>query len=176
MGLPVEVYLRRPERGVYGICRGHRRRSSCHGRWRRCILVCHGQSEDCCRPLQILHDLETDEDVSPLATQQCGFGACVLDGQQNLHRASCGFGARHGRRPSFCVWIRSDSNHPEINLAKQNPPRWNTFVCICTLHDVTCSFVEPSLGELNSQREIRHHRVSPFTLILQTAICFLVII
>ena len=47
--------VRRPGRGVYGICRGHRRRSSCHGRWRRYILVCHGQSEDC-RPLQILHD------------------------------------------------------------------------------------------------------------------------
>ena len=30
------------------------------------------------------------------------FGACVLDGEQNLHRASCGFGARHGRRPSVC--------------------------------------------------------------------------
>ena len=38
--------VRRPERLVYGICRGHRRRSSCNGRWRRCILVCHGQSED----------------------------------------------------------------------------------------------------------------------------------
>ena len=46
--------------------------------------------------------LETDEDVSPLAKQQCGFGACVLDGEQNLHRASCGFGARHGRRRSIC--------------------------------------------------------------------------
>ena len=61
-----------------------------------------GQSEDWCGPLQILHDLETDEDVSLLAKQQCGFGACVLDGEQNLHRASCGFGARHGRRPSVC--------------------------------------------------------------------------
>ena len=84
--------VRRPERGVYEIYRG--RRSSCHGRWRRCILVCHGQSEDCCMPLQILHDLETDEDVSPLATQQCGFVVCVLDNQQNMHRASCGFGTR----------------------------------------------------------------------------------
>ena len=74
------------------------------------------------------------------------------------------------------VWIRCDSNHPEMNLAKENPPRWNTIVCICTLHDVTYSFVEPSLDELNSQREIRHHRISPFTLILQTAICLLVII
>ena len=57
---------------------------------------------DWCRPLQILHDLETDEDVSPLAKQQCGFGACVLDGEHNLHRASCGFGARHSRRPYVC--------------------------------------------------------------------------
>ena len=57
---------------------------------------------DWCRPLQILHDLETDEDVSHLAKQQCGFEACVLDGEQNLHRASCGFGARHGRRRSVC--------------------------------------------------------------------------
>ena len=52
--------------------------------------------------LQILHDLETDEDVFPHATQQCGFGACVLNNQHNLHRAPCGFGAKHGRRPSFC--------------------------------------------------------------------------
>ena len=75
-----------------------------HGRWRRRILVCHGQSEDWCRPLQILHDLETDEDVGYLLLPNsiCGFGACVLDGEQNLHRASCGFGARHGRRRSVC--------------------------------------------------------------------------
>ena len=32
------------------------------------------------------------------------------------------------------------------------------------------------LDKLNSQREIRHHRVSPFILILHTAICLLVII
>ena len=37
-----------------------------------------------------------------IAKQQCGFWACVLDGEQNLHRASCGFGARHGRRRSVC--------------------------------------------------------------------------
>ena len=37
-----------------------------------------------------------------LPNSMCGFGACVLDGEQNLHRASCGFGARHGRRRSVC--------------------------------------------------------------------------
>ena len=51
---------------------------------------------------------------------------------------------------SVKVNSRVDSQRFEPSIAKQNPPRWNTIVCICTLHDVTCSFVEPSLDELNS--------------------------
>ena len=54
---------------------------------------------------------------------------------------------------------RFEPSRNELNNAKSATMEYNR-LHLHPAYDVTCSFVEPSLDELNSQREILHHRVS----------------